>query len=264
MSNETIHDGRRPPSRPALPPAAPRGRGRTVAMVVVAVVVSLGAGYATATRLDSSKPHATTATATTARTSTVAGATQQTRAGTLAAVPPPASTASPSVPAPPVSPATTPATGAPAPATTPAAATSFDAPIPSGWREREFAVALPQAGYLESRWSDPHDPRSYVVIDWRDGDPQRPGDAAATLRAGAASQPDYRELRFQATRGGGWIWVYTAPDKRGRKTAQIDLLTHRCGVLFAVLGVTTTKRFAALQRTFIAISEGIRIKARRC
>jgi hypothetical protein len=192
--------------------------------------------------------------------------------GTLAATQPQTTTTPATGPgtapgdAPPATPgtpaATIPAPAPPAQPAAPAADAGFDTPIPSGWREREFAVR--KEGYLQSRWSDPKDARTYVIVDWADGDRRRPAEAAATLRAAVAGRTDYREVRFGPTRGKGWIWVYTILDDRGRRIARIDLLSRHCGILFAVLGSTPAKRFAALQRTFIAVSQGIRLKRRRC
>jgi hypothetical protein len=274
--HETIHYPRRPPlpeREPDQPP--PASRRRTVAIVVAAVAASLGAGYVTANVLGDSEQTARNPTATTARTSTTLATTLKRKpAGTLApsqpAQPPAAAQPAPGTPADPAAPATPPAAQtppvAPAPPVAPppgqAASASFDAPIPSGWKEREFAVQHP--GYLQSRWDDPRDARTYVIIDWQDGDTGGPAAAAAALRATVVSRSDYREIRFQQTRGKGWIWVYTILDERGRRAARVDLLTRRCGVLFAVLGSTSPKRFTQLQRVFISISEGIRLKERRC
>jgi hypothetical protein len=232
--NETTHLRRRPalPEPPSTQPP-PSRRRRTIAIVLAAVVASLGAGYATAQLLGGDGEGTPTATATVART-TPAPAVERKPAGTLTTAGPASSEGA-----------------------------RFDAPIPAGWRERSFAVRT-GGGYLESRWSDPADARSYIIIDWLDGDRDGPRVAAQALRPTVAAQPGYREVRFEATRDGGWIWVYTVLDEHGLRAARIDVLSRHCGVLFAVLGSTTTKRFAQLQRAFIATSADIRLRARRC
>lgn len=261
--NETVHDQR----RLHVPPSGPeprRSRLRVVATIVVAVVASLAAGYAVASLLDGSRrPPRAGAAAATMTMPRGQGTVGQVPGGTLLATTPaapPAADPQPKLPSP--DPPATPSAGPPAAPSVPANSGSFDAPVPKGWREEEFATQ--QQGYLQSRWSDPRDPRTFVVINWIDGDRRLPADVAATLRAAVASQPDYREVRFTATRGRGWIWVYTILDDKRRRAARIDLISRRCGVLFAVLGSTTRKRFARLQPTFVAISEGIRIKSRTC
>ena len=259
--NETVHYQRRPPLPEREPEQQPpASRRRLVAILVAATVVSLGVGYATAALLGDSEEGGRTATA--ARTATAPTTPlERTPAGTLAQNRPAAPPVTQPAPGTPVDPSAPPVvTPPPAPSQSPAA--TFDAPIPSGWREREFAV--PKAGYLQSRWDDPRDPRTYVIIDWQDGDRDGAAAAAARLRETVLTRSDYREIRFQKTRAKGWIWVYTILDERGRRAARIDLLRRRCGVLFAVLGSTSTKRFAELQRVFISISEGIRLKRRRC
>lgn len=260
--NETIHEPRRP-SLPDTGPGdeVPPNRRRTVAILAVAVVASLCAGYASASLLGKGGDGGGAAPDTAPSAS---GETAPSRrpGGTLAATQPPATTVVPGTP-PPVSGTPPPVPVQPVP---PAAASQpageFDAPIPEGWREREFAV--PRQGVLQSRWSDPKDSRTDVVINWIDGDRRQPADAAAVLRAGVAGRADYREVKFGPTRGKGWIWVYTLLDERGRRLAHINLVSRRCGVLFAVLGRTPARRFARLQSTFVAVSQGIRIKRRRC
>lgn len=258
--NETIHFVRRP-SLPELgpdPEPPPSGR-RTVTIVVAAVLASLFAGYVTTTMLAEPRDTATTATSTAARTETAPPVTRR-PGGTLAPTTP-ETAPGPGLTQPPPT-ATTASPAAPVPPPAPVADAGFDAPIPSGWREREFAVQKP--GFKQSRWSDPRDPRTDVIIDWSDGNRSRPAEAAAALRAAVAGRTDYREVRFSPTRDKGWIWVYTLLDDRGRRIARIDLISRHCGVLFAVLGTTPTKRFKRLQGTFIAVSEGIRLKRRRC
>lgn len=261
--NQTVHDHRRELAPDPAPEHKGRSRRRTIATIVLAVTVSLAAGYAVASLLGGTDPAPSGAKTATAPAG--ARTTPRVAAGTLSATTP-AATGPPAVPAPALTspdPSATPPAAPPAtPPAAPASAGSFDAPIPKGWREREFATQ--QQGYLQSRWDDPRDARTFVVIDWIDGDRRLPADAAAALRAGVASRPDYREVRFTQTRDRGWIWVYTILDERRRRAARIDLISRRCGVLFAVLGSTSAKRFAALQPTFVAISRGIRIKSRRC
>ena len=270
--HDTIHYPRRPPlpeREPEQPP--PASRRKTVTILAVAVAASLGAGYASAQLLgDSEQTARTPATATTRTSTTPATKLKRKPAGTLAPSqqPPAAAQPAPGTPADPAAPAAPPAapTAPVAPPVAPppgqAASASFDAPIPSGWKEREFAVQHP--GYLQSRWDDPRDARTYVIINWQDGDTSGPAAAAAALRATVVNRSDYREIRFQQTRNKGWIWVYTILDERGKRAARVDVLSRRCGVLFAVLGSTSPKRFARLQRVYIAISQGIRLKERRC
>jgi hypothetical protein len=233
--NETIHARRRPAlPEPPSPEPPPSRRRRTIAIVAAAVVASLGAGYGTAQLLGGGDDTGGGGGISTVARTAPAPAVERKPAGTL---------------------------------TTAGQALSdgarFDAPIPAGWRERSFAVRT-RGGYLESRWSDPADARSYIIIDWLDGDRGGPQAAAEALRPTVAAQPGYREVRFEATRDGGWIWVYTVLDEDGRRAARIDLLSRHCGVLFAVLGSTSTKRFAELQRAFLATSAGIRLRARAC
>jgi hypothetical protein len=262
--NQTVHDARRELAPEPEPEQKGRSRRRTIATIVLGVAGSLVAGYGVASLLGGTDPAPSAAK--TAGTTPAGGSrtTPRVAAGTLSATTP--APAAPGVPAPALTapdPSATPPAATPAtPPAAPSAAGSFDAPIPKGWREREFATQ--QQGYLQSRWDDPRDARTFVVIDWIDGDRRLPADAAAALRAGVASRPDYREVRFTQTRDRGWIWVYTLLDEQRRRAARIDLISRRCGVLFAVLGSTSPKRFAALQPTFVAISRGIRIKSRRC
>jgi hypothetical protein len=269
--NDTVHYPRRPPLPEREPEQQPpKSRRRMVAILVAAAAASLGAGYASARWLGDSQQPARTPSASTVRTATTqTTALRRTPAGTLSpgrpAQPPAAVQPAPGAPAQPsVEPPAAPPAAATAPVAAPPAAqsASFDAPIPSAWREREFAVQ--KLGYLQSRWDDPRDPRTYVIVDWQDGDRGGAAAAAAKLRATVLDRPDYREVRFQRTSRKGWIWVYTIRDERGRRAARVDLLTRRCGVLFAVLGSTSPKRFAELQATFVAISRGIRLKQRRC
>jgi hypothetical protein len=246
--NETVHDHRRVSEPDRGPDATGRSRGRLVALIALAAVASLAAGYVAASLVSGSDSTPPLAGSTTVRSATAPRV--------------PAGTLSPSTPVapPPVAGATPPATPPAAPPT--ATAGSFDAPIPRGWREREFAVQ--REGYLQSRWSDPRDPRTYVIINWIDGDRRQPSEAATALRAGFATRADYREVRFARAGARGWVWVYTILDEQRSRAARVDLISRRCGVLFAVLGSTTTKRFHRLQPTFVAISRGIRIKSRSC
>jgi hypothetical protein len=250
--NETIHHSRRPPLPEPDPPGdPPSSRRATVAILVAAALASVVAGYVTTTLVGGANDRASGTPGTATRTSGAPAPITRRPGGTLGTTQPPATTtpADPGTPVAPAPPSTAPSAG-------------FDAPIPTGWREREFEV--PKQGYLQSRWSDPRDSRTDVVIDWSDGDRRRPSDAAAVLRGAVAGRTDYREISFGPTRGKGWIWVYTLLDERGRRVARIDLISRHCGVLFAVLGTTPAKRFERLQSTFVAVSQGIRLKRRRC
>jgi hypothetical protein len=235
--NETVHYRRRPPLPPAAPIDPPRRiRVRTAAALTAVVVATSAAGFAVATRVGGGpdppaagrRDHAPGLTPVPAR---------RAHAGDL-----PGTRASGSAPA-------------------PGATAGFDAPIPTGWRRRELGTR--RAGYSESRWEHPRDSRTYVLVDWIDGDRAGSAAAAARLRGQVAARPGYREIRFRPVRHQGWIWVYTILDEHGRRIARIDLLTHRCGVLFAVLGSTSPRMFARLRPTFAAISDGIRVR-RRC
>ena len=261
--HETVHVMRRPalPDRPADAPPPPPNRRRTAAIVGAAVVASALAGYVVVAAVGGGEPGTRSPAAATA-TSTVP-ALKRTPAGSVAPAAPQAPATPPVAPTDPAPPAAAPLPADPAaPPPAGASAIEFDAPIPAGWRERDFAVQ--KEGYLQSRWDDPRDARTYLIIDWTDRDRDPVAIAARTLRQRVSAARGYREVRFAATRDAkGWIWVYTVPDERGRRSAYIDVLSRRCGVLFAVLGVTTPKRFASLQRTFIRVSEGIRLE-RRC
>jgi hypothetical protein len=236
--NETVHYRRRPSPAPDAPVDPPRrSRLWTVAALAAAVAVASAGGYVVATRVGSGSEPRAAAGPTGAQRAPPPVPVRRAHAGDLPR---------------------TPTAGAAAGSGSPA---SFDAPIPTGWRRRELGTR--RAGYSESRWEHPRDARTSVLVDWVDGDRAGSAAAAARLRAQVARRPGYREIRFRPARHHGWIWVYTILDEHGRRIARVDLLTHRCGVLFAVLGSSSPRGLARLRPTFAAISDGIRVR-RRC
>lgn len=142
-----------------------------------------------------------------------------------------------------------------APATLqPYTASSYAADIPAGWQNEEDQTRV--SNFLESKWRDPSDGNSSVLVDEGPIAASSAQAHAEALRTSLARASDYVERSFGQTRLAGlqaWKWVFLVSGNQ-----RVDYFLQACGHDFAVLGSTSPSRFPGLAPTFQAVAESLR------
>jgi len=70
----------------------------------------------------------------------------------------------------------------------------YSARVPRGWTAEEND--LHKGDFLESKWHDPSEPTTSVLVDAIDGETMSPADKAGSVRAATSQTSGYRELSF--------------------------------------------------------------------
>jgi hypothetical protein len=110
---------------------------------------------------------------------------------------------------------------------------------PAGWVTEEDET--PKSTFLESKWHDPSDPATTILVDTL---PSSSGSAEADARSvesQTSSSSGYKEISFgPATIAGyaGWKWVFELPGSE-----RVDYFVNTCGTSIALLGTTSPRRF---------------------
>jgi hypothetical protein len=129
----------------------------------------------------------------------------------------------------------------------------FSIDRPAGWTTEEDQS--PQGAYLESKWRDPADAKSAVLIDWQRSSGSSPEANATSVRAQTSTTPGYQEISFEAASIAamdGWKWVFDVPGSR-----RVDYFIDTCGRSFAILGSTAPQQFDQLANTFAHIADSL-------
>jgi hypothetical protein len=124
---------------------------------------------------------------------------------------------------------------------------------PSGWITVEDQTA--KSGFVESKWQDPSDPLTSVLIDNLPSANSSAQADAASVRAQTSSTAGYREISFEPTSIGGndaWKWVFAVSG-----TGRVDYFMNVCGTSFAILGKAPPRRFNQLAGTFQHVVESV-------
>jgi hypothetical protein len=132
-------------------------------------------------------------------------------------------------------------------------ASLYSASIPATWNTEEDEAQ--KSGFLESKWRNPADPTTSVLIDVVEGETASPKAKAIAVRAATSRTAGYRELSLgPATVGGrsAWKWVFqVSGDQR------VDYFVNECGVGVAILGSTIPEGYARWARTFRQVAASV-------
>ena len=132
-------------------------------------------------------------------------------------------------------------------------ATDYALDTPAGWTTVEDQAQKP--GYVESKWRDPANPQTSILVDTQPDSGLSAEQDAASVRAQTGSTPGYQEISFEpASIAGndGWKWVFQLPG-----TERVDYFLNVCGTSFAILGSTTAQRFDQLAGVFQHVTESL-------
>ena len=129
-------------------------------------------------------------------------------------------------------------------------ASSYSARRPADWTTA--ADEASHSSYTESKWSDPSDSRTFVLIDMSPGDTTDPAAKAAAVRQAATVDQTIFFGPVNLHAQSGWKWVF----KKGRDK-RADYFLSACGASFAVLGSTEPRNFLSLSRTFKKVAGSI-------
>jgi hypothetical protein len=124
---------------------------------------------------------------------------------------------------------------------------------PAGWITIEDQRAA--HSYLESKWRDPADSKTSVLIDSQPSPGLSAQLDAESVRAQTSSTPGYQEISFEPASIGGndaWRWVFNVSG-----TERVDYFINACGHSFAILGTTTPQRFDQLAGAFQHIADSV-------
>jgi hypothetical protein len=157
-----------------------------------------------------------------------------------------------------------PAPTPPAPDPAPAAptldsysATYYTVNRPADWTT-EQDDAQQSGGFLRSKWRDPGNSSTSVLIDAQE-ESASAQDKANEVRAATAQTGGYQEISFTPTTMNGvtairWEFVVSG-------THRVDYFVHddSCGVGVAVLGTTSPDNWEALRQTFSDVADSVSI-----
>ena len=125
--------------------------------------------------------------------------------------------------------------------------------MPQGWRAVEDEAS--HGEFVRSKWRDPNDPNTSVLIDAIAGETTPADEKAATVRAAASSSPGYSEISYASTEVAGLTgvrWVFQlSGDQR------VDYFLNQCSTGIAVLGSTSPPRFSSVEATFAHVANSI-------
>lgn len=131
----------------------------------------------------------------------------------------------------------------------PGSGTGFTIQVPAGWRADEAALG---SRLTRTKWTDPGDSSTLVLVDSLPGATSTPAQRAARVRVGTASKSGYKEVAFKAESVNG-APGYRLEYKSGGEHS-VDLFVNQCGTGFAILGKAPEARFGALADTFTRIA----------
>ena len=148
-------------------------------------------------------------------------------------------------------------TSAPSPPTAPSLVRyetgTYTARRPAGWVTEADDSA--HGGYYESKWRDPADSNSSVLIDYTPGLSETAGSSAAGVRAATRRTPGYREFSYRDTSLAGnpaIEWVFEVNGDR-----RIDYFVNSCDTEYAILGSTSPGTFDRYSSTFRGVAESV-------
>jgi hypothetical protein len=84
-------------------------------------------------------------------------------------------------------------------------ASLYDAEVPQGWQAVEDETS--HGEFVRSKWRDPNNPNTSVLIDAISRETTPPEEKAASIRAATSSSPDYSEISFAPTKVAGLAGV---------------------------------------------------------
>lgn len=135
----------------------------------------------------------------------------------------------------------------------PYSATAYSLERPAGWITEADQTA--NSSVVESKWRDPSDPKTSVLIDTIPSPASTAQADAASVRTQTSSTPGYQEISFDpASINGndGWKWTFEVSG-----TKRVDYFLNVCGTSFAILGTTTPQRFDELAPVFQHVAESV-------
>ncbi len=132
-------------------------------------------------------------------------------------------------------------------------ATLYSTEVPEGWTLEEDE--RDHSGFVRSRWRDPSDPNTAILIDAVKGETTAPASKAASVRASTSQTGGYVEVSFGPTTIAGRSahkWVFrVSGDQR------VDYFINECDIGIAVLGSTSPSRFEAFTNTFERVADAL-------
>ncbi|HEY3758489.1 MAG TPA: hypothetical protein VGL37_01915 [Solirubrobacteraceae bacterium] len=127
------------------------------------------------------------------------------------------------------------------------------ASIPTGWKIQESESQKP--GYVESKWTDPHDTAAYLLIDESPATHLTPAEDAAPVHADTERTRGYREVYYgtgDLASVDSWMWIFELP-----AAERIDYFFERCSDTFGVLGSASPEDFRQLRPALRAFAQSV-------
>jgi hypothetical protein len=128
----------------------------------------------------------------------------------------------------------------------------FRIKAPAGWTRHDETLA---GGLARAEWTDPHSPRTSVLVDAIANASSTVEERARRNRERGAAKPGYREHTFEPTPLAGrdaWLWDY---ELSGRRVA--DYFLNDCGDGYAIQGTAPVTDFPQVERTFRQVAESL-------
>jgi hypothetical protein len=133
------------------------------------------------------------------------------------------------------------------------AASLYDAEVPKAWDAVQDETSHEE--FLRSKWRDPTDPNTSVLIDAIAGETTPGEEKAATVRAATRSSPGYSEMSYAPTTVAGLTGVKWVFQIKGDQ--RVDYFLNQCSTGIAVLGSTSPTRFSSVEPTFAHVANSI-------